>query len=332
MPNIEFDLISIGDSTVDLFMEVDVEDAQTVCTLDNDRCVVCFNYGSKVPVKKLSRVSAVGNAANNAIGSSRLGLKTAIYTVIGSDRDSQEMKDIFEKERVDTSFVVMESDKRSNVSVVLNYNSERTIFVYHEDRKYNLPQLPNARWVYYTSVAKGHDVLHKQVPDYIKRSGGKLAFNPGSYQLREGIGVLKPLLETTDVLLLNREEAHMLVGGDLEDVKGLFQKLKDAGPKMVVITDGKNGSFASFDGREVWHAGIPEDSPVVEMTGAGDAYSTGFLAAICKGKELPEAMVWGTMNATSVVQYVGAREGLLTEAKMQEFIERYGREVKPRLM
>lgn len=332
MPNTEFDLISIGDSTIDLFMEVDVEDAHTVCTLDNDRCVVCFNYGSKVPVKKLSRVSAVGNAANNAIGASRLGLKTAIYTVIGSDRDSQEMKDIFEKEGVDTSFVVMESDKRSNLSVVLNYDSERTIFVYHEDRKYNLPPFPETKWVYYTSVAKGHDILHKQVPEFIKKSGARLAFNPGSYQLREGLEVLRPMLEVTDVLLLNREEAHFLVGGDIEDIKGLFQGLKKSGAKTVVITDGKNGSYASFDGREVWHMGIPKDSPVVEMTGAGDAYATGFLVTTCKGRELPEAMVWGTMNATSVVQYIGAREGLLTETKMQEFIGKYGQAVKPKLI
>lgn len=328
----QFDLISIGDSTIDIFMEVDVEDAHAVCTLDNDRCVVCFNYGSKVPVKKMTRVAAVGNAANNAIGSSRLNLKTAIYTVIGSDRDSEEMKKIFENEGVDTSFMVMESAKRSNLSFVLNYGAERTIFVYHEDRNYNLPDLPNSKWIYYTSVAKGHEVLHKQIPEHIKRSGAKLGFNPGSYQLREGLEALRPVLEVTEALLVNREEAHFLVGGEVEGTKGLIAKLKERIPGIVVITDGRNGSFASFDGREVWHVGIPEDSPVLERTGAGDAYSTGFLAGLIEGKELPEAMVWGTMNATSVIQYIGAREGLLTPSKMQEFIEKYGQFAKPRLI
>lgn len=328
----QFDLISIGDSTIDIFMQVDVEDAHTVCTLDNDRCVVCFNYGSKVPVKKMTRVAAVGNAANNAIGSSRLNLKNAIYTVIGSDKDSEEMKRIFEDEGVDISFVTMESAKRSNLSFVLNYDAERTIFVYHEDRNYNLPDLPSSKWIYYTSVAKGHEVLHKQIPEYIKKSGTKLGFNPGSYQLREGLEVLRPILEVTEALLVNREEAHLLVGGEVEDTKGLIAKLKDRIPGIVVITDGRNGSFASFDGREVWHVGIPEDSPVLERTGAGDAYSTGFLAGLIQGKELPEAMIWGTMNATSVIQYIGAREGLLIPSKMQEFIEKYSQAVKPRLM
>lgn len=328
----KYDIISIGDTTLDVFLEVDLTDAKGRCELDNEKCLVCFPYGSKVPVKKMASVPAVGNAANNAIGSARLGLKAAIYTVTGSDRDSEDHKKVFEDEGVDTQFVVIEPDKRSNFSAVLNYGVERTIFVYHEDRKYDLPELPPSKWVYYTSVAKGHDILHKQVPDYVHSSGAKLGFNPGSYQLLEGVDKLKPILEVTDVLLLNREEAHKLVEGDIEDTKELIRKLKEAGPKIVVITDGRNGSFASFDGREFWHVGIPEDSPVVEMTGAGDAYSTGFLAAQIQEKDLPDCMIWGTMNATSVVQYVGAREGLLTQEGMKKFTEKYGGEVKTKMI
>lgn len=327
-----YDLISIGDTTLDVFLEVDLEDAKGRCELDNEKCLVCFPYGSKVPVKKMASVPAVGNAANNAIGSSRLGLKAAIYTVIGSDRDSQDHKKVFEDEGVDTQFVVMEPDKRSNFSAVLNYGAERTIFVYHEERNYDLPELPPVKWLYYTSVAKGHDILHKQVPEYVRSSGARLGFNPGSYQLLEGIDKLKPILEVTDVLLLNREEAHSLVKGDVEDVKGLIKELRRHGPKTVIITDGRNGSFASFDGREFWHVGIPEDAPVVERTGAGDAYSTGFLAAQIMDKDLPTAMIWGTMNATSVIQYIGAREGLLTQEGMKKFIEKYGAQVKPRMV
>lgn len=327
-----YDLISIGDTTLDVFLEVDLEDAKGRCELDNEKCLVCFPYGSKVPVKKMASVPAVGNAANNAIGSARLGLRAAIYTVIGSDRDSEDHKNVLIDEGVDTQFVVMEPDKRSNFSAVLNYGAERTIFVYHEERIYDLPQLPPSKWVYYTSVAKGHDILHKQVPDYIRSSGAKLGFNPGSYQLLEGLDKLKPILEVTEVLLLNREEAHSLVKGEIEDVKGLIRELREYGTKTVVITDGRNGSFASFDGREFWHVGIPKDSPVVEMTGAGDAFSTGFLAAQIRDKDLPECMIWGTMNATSVVQYIGAREGLLTQEGMKKFIEKYGEEVKAKMV
>lgn len=327
-----FDLISIGDSTVDVFLEIDPKDVDTKCDLDEKACRISFEYGAKIPVKRMTRVAAVGNAANNAIGSARLGLQVGIYTVLGSDKDAFEIKEILEGEGVDTQFVVMEKGARSNFSVVINYLAERTIFTYHEEKNYSLPKLPKAGWVYFTSIARGHEALHREIPEYIKRSGAKLAFNPGSYQLREGVSGMKPILEATEVLILNREEAHLLVNGDIQDTKNLIRKLREAGPTTVVVTDGRNGSFASFDGREFWRAGIPEASPITEMTGAGDAYSTGFIAALSKGLDLPQAMVWGTMNATSVVQYIGAREGLLTESKMQEFIEKYGQFVGPKMI
>ena len=150
----EYDLISIGDSTIDVFMDIDPSDAEALCKLDDNECLISFKYGAKIPVKSFTRIAAVGNAANNAIGSSRLGLKTAIYTMLGSDNEGREMKKIFEDEDVETKFIVTESEKRSNFSVVLNYSAERSIFVYHEERNYNLPELGETKWVYFTSVGK----------------------------------------------------------------------------------------------------------------------------------------------------------------------------------
>lgn len=328
----DFDLISIGDSTIDVFMEIDLSDAEMACDVDDKECKISFEYGAKIPVHKLTRVAAVGNAANNAIGSARLGLNTAIYTVLGDDNNSAETREVFEKEGVATDFIITEQNKRSNFSTVINYNAERNIFVYHEDRNYKLPQLPPVPWAYITSVGKGHDSLHSEVVDYVKKNNVKLGFNPGSHQLRDKLDGLKPLLEATEALILNREEAHSLVDGDPYDTKGLIQKLKAAGPKIVVVTDGREGSFASYDGREVWHAGIPEQTPVIERTGCGDGYSTGFLAALAEEKDLQTAMIWGTMNATSVLEFIGAREGLLTQQKMQDFIRRYGEFAKPRMI
>jgi sugar/nucleoside kinase (ribokinase family) len=326
-----FDVIAIGDSTIDLFMEVDFSETEIACFLDKRKCVICFDWGTKIPTKSLTRVPGVGNAANLAVGMVRLGLTTAIYTVIGSDEASYEIKKVLEDEGVDTSFVVMESGKRSNLSVVLNYGVERNIFVYHEQRSYNLPPLPASKWVYYTSVGKDHQNLNHQVVEYVKKYGAKLGFNPGSHQLRTGIKGLSSVLEVTEVLLVNREEAVKLVGGDPQDTKSLIKRLKETGVGTVVITDGPAGSYASFDGREVWFADIPKTN-VVERTGAGDAYSTGFLAALGCGCDLPEAMIWGTVNATSVIQHIGAREGLLTREKMEEFVAKYIKEIKPRMV
>ena len=115
-----------------------------------------------------------------------------------------------------------------------------------------------------------------------------------------------------------------MVGGDEADTKNLQLKLHEYGPKTVIITDARAGTFAfeSATGKHIW-AGIPEESPVVERTGAGDAFSTGIIAALIKNKPLEEAFVWGTMSSTSVVQFIGAREGLLTPDGMKDMTEKW---------
>jgi sugar/nucleoside kinase (ribokinase family) len=101
------------------------------------------------------------------------------------------------------------------------------------------------------------------------------------------------------------------------ELLGGLQKL---GPKVVIITDGKRGSYAlSEDGESYWH-GLNEGK-VVERTGAGDAYTAGFLAAIFNHLSVPKAMEWGGYNATSVVGQIGAETGLLTKEKMEEEVE-----------
>lgn len=332
MNNTQYDLISIGDSTIDTFLEVNPTDAIGVCNLNEERCVVEFEYGAKIPVNKLTRVAGVGNAPNNAVGSSRLGLKTAIYTVLGTDTDSEDTRKVFEKENVATDFVVVQQGKRSSFSAVISYSAERNIFRYREDYEYKLPDLAKSSWIYYTSVGKNYENLQSQIIAYKKQYEAELGFNPGTLQIRDGLDAIKSVLEFTDVLLVNREEAQKLVGGDINDIKGLILKLHDTGAKTIVVTDGRGGSYASPDGHEVWFAGIPEQSPVIERTGCGDAYSTGFLAALAQNLDLPTAMIWGTMNATSVIQFVGAREGLLTRRGIDEFIGKYGSFVRPQMI
>lgn len=317
----KLDLISVGDSTIDVFQEI--HEASAICTIDPEKCWFCVNYASKIAVDKLTRIAAVGNCANNAIGSSRLGLKTAIYTHVGDDADGEEMIEIIKKEGVVPEFIHIDEGKKSNFSSVVNFKGERVIFVYHEEREYRLPDLPASTWVYYTSAGKGHQQLNSQVVEHIRKHEVRLGYNPGTHQLATGIDEVKKLLEVCEALLLNREEAHSLVGGEVSDTKGLLDALRKYGAKTVVITDARNGSFAT-DGQKYLHCGIPEESPVIERTGVGDAYSTGFIAALVRGKSIQEAMVDATLNSTSVVQYIGAREGLLTPEGLEEMRKKWG--------
>lgn len=314
-----FDVIAIGDTTQDIFLQM--SDVTLQCNIDGKNCLLCFDYANKIPVDNKTAVSGVGNAANHAVGAARLGLASALYTIVGNDAEGQRAQEVLKENKVDIRYIAIDEDDATNLSVVINYKSERTIFVYHEPRLYHLPEFEPTKWVYLTSASgEGVHRLHEQALRYLEQHGDvKLAFNPGTHQIRLGLTELLPLLQRTDILFLNREESATILNMDGKDVAGLIRGFHDIGVKTMVLTDGPAGAYAS-DGQVVRHAVIFR-GPVVERTGSGDAFGSGFLAAIIKGKNLAEAMLWGNGNSTSVVRFIGSREGLLDEAGMLKIIE-----------
>lgn len=315
----KFDIIAIGDTTQDVFLDMD--ELSVMCDLDGDNCRICFDYADKIPVNKKTDVSAVGNAANHAIGAGRLGLKAGIYTVVGNDDQGRKAKEIFSENGVATDYMVFDEKKGTNLSVVINYKGERTIFVYHEPREYKLPELPETEWVYLTSASgEGASLLHDQMVPYLDQNKGvKLAFNPGTFQMSLGLKELKPLLERTEVLFLNREESKRVLEVDTLDIEKLVSGFHAMGVKTMVLTDGPDGAYVS-SGSEINFLKIFR-GPVIERTGCGDAFGSGFLSALVKGLSVPEAMLWGNGNSTSVLQFIGAREGLLKEEGMEKILK-----------
>lgn len=306
-----FDIISIGDTTVDMFLHLN--EANVACDINKEHCRLCFSYADKVPVESIVKIPGVGNAANNAVGSARLGLKAALYTIVGGDEDGRACKDVLKKEKVSSLYVKTDKKSRTNYSTVLNFQGERTILVYHEERKYRLPPLAKAGLVYFTSMGHGSEKIHSALLSYVRKNDVKLAFNPGTFQMKLGLAGLLPVFKQCEVLFLNKEEAERILGHD-DDVKSLLAELHAKGPRLVVITDGTNGSYA-YDGKTAYFCPI-FDAPVVERTGAGDSYATAFVAALVSGQTISEAMRWGTFNSASVIQYVGAQAGLLTKREI----------------
>lgn len=313
-----FDIISIGDATIDNFFLF--HDATVKCMLNKEKCMIEIGYGTKIPVDKYVRTVA-GNAANNAVGSARLGMKTAFYTVLGDDASGHEIRKTMIKEGVDPALIHLVKHAATNISAVLSFREERTIFVYHVERKYQLPKLPSTKWIYLTSVGPlGPPVikLHKQIEQYLTYHPEiKLGFNPGTHQLKMGMKRLLPIFKRTHILFLNKEEAELLLekktGSPIKELlKGLFA----TGAKIVVITDGPQGSYV-YDGANMYHTPIFR-APIVERTGCGDSYGTAFLAAVHYKKTIPEAMRWGSINAAGVLQEIGPQKGLLTKKQVEE--------------
>ncbi|RJP45986.1 MAG: carbohydrate kinase family protein, partial [Armatimonadetes bacterium] len=240
-----YDLISIGDSAIDHFCKI--HDARVITNGKNLQEELCFYFGDKLPVEKYEQILG-GNNGNNCVGAARLGLKVGIYTNIGTDAAGKSILEGFKKEGVDTRYVKVNHDSDSNVSILISYKGERTILVYQQPWEYQLPDLDKCRWVYLSSMAETFkkSMVVDHLAAYLSRTGVCLAFNPGTYQLEPGLKRFNSLLILTTLLVVNREEAELILGVAGEkrtEVKKLLRGLSELGPKMVVVTDGEEGSF-----------------------------------------------------------------------------------------
>ncbi len=318
-----FDLLSVGDATIDVFMTP--TESETLCRLDTKECFIAFSYGEKIPVKNLE-FSAGGNAANNAVGTRRLGINSAIVLTLGDDPIGNMIVERLKSEQVNPTYIIQQPGTSSNYSTVINYSGERTILVYHAPRSYEFPvKLPVTPWVYLTSMGESFRPFYNHMAEWLaKNSQVKLAFNPGSWQIRSENGEIAKILSLTYLIFVNREEAEKLTGfgESMGKDRELLVALNKLGPKVCVITDGGNGAFAydSVNGKFLKVGILPVDA--YERTGAGDAFGSGFLSALIHGKSLEEALLWGTVNSASVIGYTGPQRGLLKLEEIDEWLAR----------
>ncbi len=305
-----FDIISIGDPTIDTFLIIHDLEIKTI----NGQKKAIMNWGDKLPVDKFYRTVA-GNAANNAVGSARLGMKVALYCVVAHDIGGREIVHRMEKEGVSTKYIIKNDRHPTNASTVITYKGERTILVYHEHRKYQLPDFAPSKWVYLTSMGQGFEKIYADLARYLDQTHAKLGFNPGTFQLRAGVKTNRLMLERTELLSLNVEEAQSWVGKQGRDPEKLCRHLIKLGPKSVVLTDGRKGAY-SYSGEGFYYL-REYPGPRISATGAGDAFTTGYIAALFYNQPHSEALRWGPMNAGSVVLQVGPQEGLLGKNEME---------------
>ncbi|MEK9200439.1 MAG: carbohydrate kinase family protein [Patescibacteria group bacterium] len=314
-----FDVLSLGPARMDVFVKLP-EEITEWCSIDKKRCMIELGFGEKIAVKTVN-YAVGGNTGNNAVGVTRLGLKAAMLGGMGDGWGDKEALEILKKEGVDTTRVQVIPGK-SGFGVVINYQEERTILSYYADTNVQIPEDLDveAEWMYLTTAGETYEDFYSQAVQLAAKKNIKIAFNPGSRQLKAGIEKLKYVYEACEILFVNKEEAAMLISGDVGNVRALLNGLHNLGPKTVVITDGPAGTYA-YDGTKYWHMPIVP-APVIERTGAGDAFGSGFLSATIKGKLLPEALRWGTVNSASVLGFIGPQAGLLSEKGIQEWLEK----------
>lgn len=315
-------LIVFGSARMDAFMTLPDEKADTFCDLDTKKCVLQLSYATKIPMKQVKFLVG-GNGANVAVGTARMGIDSLLVAEVGTGVMGDATRHELEKQNIDLSLVTQTPDVPAGFGAVINYQGERTILSYYPPSEPPFPHdVKEAEWVYLTSIGESFEKYYEKVLDFIHEVKPKVAFNPGGRQIGMGQEWMKKYLEVTELLIANREECEEIA--EFKDSFGkekeLIQKLLSLGAKKVVMTDGRNGSYG-FDGEKYYHLGImPVDA--IERTGAGDASSAGMLSALIKGKSLVDAMLWGMLNSTSVIGYIGPQDGLLHERDISVWIER----------
>lgn len=314
------DFIAIGDTTVDEFIQL--QDASVHCDINNQDCTISMKWGDKIPYTFSMLVPGVGNAANAAVAAARLGLSAGFVSNVGKDRFGEEILAAFKQEKIDTTYVAVNDGIPTNHHYVLMYEAERTILIRHEEYPYVIPEgFVAPKWIYLSSAGENSEAFHQELASWLgEHPETKLAFQPGTFQMSMGKEKLAPLYRATELVACNKEEAERILELGETDIKVLLEKMRELGPKLVLITDGPRGAYA-YDGNEMLSLPMyPDIAPPIDRTGAGDATTSTVVAALALGKPLREALAWGPVNSMAVVQEVGAQKGLLSRTALEDYL------------
>jgi len=299
-----YDVISIGAATVDIFIKSEVFSIQ--------KKLLTLPASSKNEVDQ-SLFCSGGGATNSAVSFSRLGLKSACLSLIGESYLNNFIFDDLKKDKVDSSFIIQNKKDITDFSVILVApDGSRSILTNRgkfglEAKHFKWSLLKKTKWLYITSL-EGNLDLFEQIIGFAKENNIKVSFNPGKRELAQRKKII-PLVKLVDFLLLNREEAEMLI--DLSHQHSQFwDQLHQLKSPLIAVTNGREGAHILVDSKQFYSPIL--NTHAVDETGAGDSFGSAFVAALIHDQDPKDALFWGIKNSASVVSYLGAKAGLLT--------------------
>lgn len=328
--NKSLQVLCIGSISVDLFFPTDegviIETPEDITSQKK----LAFELGGKVLVPEL--YTAVGGvAANVSQGLAKLKVGAASYSCVGKDSNGEFCLKTLKANGVITKFVRILPKAKTDLSaiIVLTPSGERTIIHNRDANKQLVVTKEDLRtpWVFVSALngqwqKNMETILHAQ-----KENGFRLALNPGQHNIKEDSALIFQVIRHTDLLILNKDEAIELVlhkypdskPSELDQELSLLKVLCGAGAKITAITDGVRGAWV-HNGKECWFLPTPKNDCVVDVTGAGDAFTSGFLGALLLGKPIDECLRFGMANSQSVIQEYGCNAGLQSKSEIEKNI------------
>lgn len=278
---------------------------------------ICLPFGSKIEVEDILFTSG-GGGTNTAATFVKQGFKTAFCGAIGSDFPGLVIARELKQLRIDTRFVVKKKEKHTNQSVIISTTgADRTILVYRgASDVFNGKDIPwkkirKTKWFYLAPLTDLLCEAFEEIVNFAKSNGIKVAINPSIQQLSLPEEKLKSILQKVDILFLNQEEASLLTKIPFGEEQNIFKKIDEMCPGIAVMTKGGEGVIVS-DGKYLYSALPDPNRKIVDTTGAGDSFASGFLSDYIRfSGDIEKAVQLGLANSEANLSEIGAKTGLL---------------------
>ena len=313
----KYDAISFGSAVLDVFIkspEIKIIDSKEFF----NKKALLLPYGVKSEVEELT-VTSGGGGTNTAVGLSRLGLKTAVVARCGWDFGGKIIRQEIKKEKVSDEFLVQLEGERTDYSTILiGPDGNRTILVYRggTSLEKSVIDFKNLNSFYFCiSSLEGNLDLLKELVSFASKCHIKVVLNPGRREIKKREELLD-IIKEVNFLILNEKEASLLNQDSKEEgLSSLLSKTK------LIITKGVNGVCLYKKGkREIVKKALK--TKMVDQTGAGDGFISGFVGGLAKGYPLEKALDLGIANGASVVTKTGAKEGLIKEKELDFWLKK----------
>jgi len=319
-----YDIITFGSASQDVFLKSKgfvIREEKKVFTQKG----ICFSLGSKIPVEEIKFLNG-GGGMNSAFTFKSQKFNVAYCGVVGEDVAGEGIRKKLIQNKISTDFLFFDKKKPTNYSVIFGTANERTILVYKgasellAEKKIPWSRLKSTKWFYLAPLSGGAVKLWEEILIFAQKNHIKIAINPGNSQLSLPKNRLKKLLNFADVLFLNQEEASLATGLPYNKEKEIFKRLDSWVKGICIMTKGPLGGVIS-DGKYLYKYGILKAPKILDRTGCGDAFGSGFVTGLIRWSsslqkkwgmdQIEYAIQFGSANAVSSIQEFGAQNGLL---------------------
>lgn len=333
-----FDVITIGSATMDVFVECEDANIVSVYSKNKKSEFMSYPYGSKVEISDFDS-NVGGGGVNTAVNFANLGMKTSAIFKIGDDIYSEGILASFKNKKVDLSNKIQDKDDSTGFSIILvSFQGDRTVLAHRganahiKKSEINFEAIKNSKLLYIAPLNGESNKVLDDIVKFANENNVYVCFNAGTTSIKRGFNYLKGILETAQIVVMNKEEASMATQIQVRpdtrdikysdeiihpDIKEMFNKLKVRDYQIIVITDGGNGAYA-YDGRNYYYCPVFEGA-VVSTLGAGDAFASTFCAALGKTNlDIGKSLMLASVNSAAVVSEFGATQGLLTFEQIEQ--------------